>query len=369
MASNNSKINVLYLSPLPPPAGGIATWTSRICAHGLGERYVPRVINTRLRGARRNHERMRLTAMELFRTARIFSDYLWGLLVTRPKIVHINCSLSPYGVARDLLCARIAKRVGRRLVVHYRGNVPDFRSHAAGGRARRWFNRLASLADVNLVLNRPSLQALKSLLGRERGIRILPNFIDVTTPEPSLANGVTSFPYRLIYVGGMTSFKGGEEVLEVARRLPDAEMVIVGDVMQDMRGGIAGWPRNVLHVGHVEHGEVLRQLSRAHALLFPSHSEGFPNAVLEAMLAGLPVIATKVGAIPEMIDDHLGGFLVERGDVEGMVQAAEHLRREPSLGERMGRRNRERCLREYAYEPVVERLTAIYDRLLEGERQ
>ena len=96
--------------------------------------------------------------------------------------------------------------------------------------------------------------------------------------------------------------------------------------------------------------------------LFPSKLkyEGFPVSVAEAMAAGLPVVASPVGALPEMIDVPAGGFLAAPEDVDGYVDALERLTREPALRQKMGQHNRQKARREYDYTVVTRQLCEIY---------
>lgn len=109
-------------------------------------------------------------------------------------------------------------------------------------------------------------------------------------------------------------------------------------------------------------------LASSDVFLFPSTTEGFPISVAEAMAVGLPVVASPVGAIPEMIDVPDGGFLVGANDVRGYVEALTQLRDDPDLRQRMGRYNRAKAQREYDFDVVVERLCVIYRDAIERSR-
>lgn len=83
-------------------------------------------------------------------------------------------------------------------------------------------------------------------------------------------------------------------------------------------------------------------------------------SVLEAMSFGLPVIATRVGAIPEVITDQKEGLLVEPGEVESLAQCLLRIDSSPALRRRMGRHARRRVATDYGLERMVERLCDIY---------
>ncbi len=98
-------------------------------------------------------------------------------------------------------------------------------------------------------------------------------------------------------------------------------------------------------------------LAEADVFLLASHAEGMPNAVLEAMAAALPVVATGVGAIPEMLPD---GLLVPVGDPAAIARVLLELAGDPERRRELGRRNRERVEALYGFGRVEELLDALY---------
>jgi glycosyltransferase involved in cell wall biosynthesis len=132
---------------------------------------------------------------------------------------------------------------------------------------------------------------------------------------------------------------------------PSATLTVVGGgrdletftAMADSRG-LSGAARTT---GWLTRREVRGVLAESDVFLFPSHSEGLPNAVIEAMAAGLPVIATKVGGLPDLIRHQDNGFLVEVGDVASMTTRISELLARPDRAREIGRRGRqtvvERC--------------------------
>src|SRR5204863_326431 len=103
-----------------------------------------------------------------------------------------------------------------------------------------------------------------------------------------------------------------DSAVEVLRRFPDALFEIVGRGSEHDRlvayARACGVSRAFSFLGHRD--DVATRLGDADIFVMPSYSEAFPNALLEAMAAGLPVVASAVGGIPEMIDDARTGFLI-----------------------------------------------------------
>jgi glycosyltransferase involved in cell wall biosynthesis len=95
-----------------------------------------------------------------------------------------------------------------------------------------------------------------------------------------------------------------------------------------------------------------------------SRSEGFSNALLEAMACGVPGIATRVGGNPEAITDGLNGYLVHPGDAEQAAARILDLLEDPASAERMGRVARRTVESRFTIQVMVERLMALYDGLI-----
>src|SRR5579862_3085227 len=100
---------ILYISPLPPPHGGIATWTNKIFEQGLPDGAKLTLVNTKIRGGRNIFDKALLSLTEMSRTLKIFTSLLYQLIVNRPQLTHLNSSLSSAGIFRDLSCAAITK--------------------------------------------------------------------------------------------------------------------------------------------------------------------------------------------------------------------------------------------------------------------
>jgi glycosyltransferase involved in cell wall biosynthesis len=172
----------------------------------------------------------------------------------------------------------------------------------------------------------------------------------------------------VLIVGRLSSEKDHATLLEAMRRVqgtaPDAHLAIVGDGPERPRIEAAvralGLAGSVTLAGQVPSAEPFYGI--ADLCVLSSLSEGSPNALLEAMAAGVPVVATAVGGIPEMVTHGESALLVKPGDCEAMTNAIAALLSDGDLARRLAARAREIVLERHAPEGRMRRLVEIYRR-------
>jgi glycosyltransferase involved in cell wall biosynthesis len=188
-------------------------------------------------------------------------------------------------------------------------------------------------------------------------VRHVPNGV---RPSPATAL-VPDGP--VLYAGRLAAEKGVDDVLAAALRAPERAFRIVGDGPDAARLR-RGAPPNVRFVGPVAPEEVATELAAASVVLVPSRwPENDPYAVVEAQMAGRPVVAADVGGIPEQIRDGEDGLLFRSGDVDGLSGALRRLAADPTGAARIGEAARRRVLRERAPERWVLAIREIYREL------
>jgi glycosyltransferase involved in cell wall biosynthesis len=121
---------------------------------------------------------------------------------------------------------------------------------------------------------------------------------------------------------------------------------------------------SVQFLGLLDRDEILAAYSHAAVVALASVQENAPMAVVEAMAAGKPVVATSVGAIPDIVQDDETGFLVPPGDDQGMAQAFMRLLADDGLSRRMGRRAKEIARAQFSAESVAQAYYGLYQRVL-----
>src|SRR5581483_5965360 len=123
-----------------------------------------------------------------------------------------------------------------------------------------------------------------------------------------------------------------------------------------------GVVRDTLFLGYQE--DVAPFYSAFDAVVLPSANEGTPVSAIEALAGGRPVVATRVGGVPDVVRDGVDGFLVEPGDVDALADRLALLARDPELRTRMGESGRERVLPRYGVERLIDDVDELYRSLL-----
>lgn len=355
MSETVSRSRVVLVSPLPPPSGGIATWTMRVLASPDFRRKVDiSLVDTAIRAERVDSLRHRSLWQEAIRTIGILRNASRMLRPGDPGIVHVNTACSYLGMVREFVVARLAVRRGWRVILHCRCDI-EYQLHDSQ-RVIRMFDRLLKLASIAIVLNSSSALYVTS----RSGVRcdILPNFVDSEGiwERP----GVTAKVERVVFTGRVSRAKGCDVVAAVATHFPAIQFDLLGSVSEDMAG--RALPGNVTLHGECAPEEISTALRSADLFLFPSRSEGFSNSLLEAMATGLPCIATRVGANEDMLEDS-GGILVDVGDVDGLIEALGRLSADHGARARMSSWNLNKVRTAYGRELVLSNLVALYEEL------
>ena len=197
----------------------------------------------------------------------------------------------------------------------------------------------------------------------------------VTRERPTRAEtrrllGVGENAFVVGWVGRMTAVKRTEDVVRTLHRLVerevDAYMCFVGDGPD--RGEAErvahelGVARRCLFLGYQD--DVARFYEAVDAVVLPSANEGTPVTVIEALAARRPAVATRVGGLPDVVDEGVDGFLVDVGDVDGLAERLAELATDSERRARMGDEGRRRVVERYGVERLVDDIDALYRRLL-----
>ena len=291
------------------------------------------------------------------------------LLRTGAEIVHINASLDPKSYWRDLTYLLVARLLRRRVVNQIHGGAmpQDF---FRGNALLTWIlRRFLVSSDAVTVLSSAELAAYRAFDPRIK-VHLVPNAID----PAGLADRVRSYnahdPLRLVYVGRLVRAKGLFEVIEALAGLKRAGRKFSfriagqgpdqGELMAASER--AGLGDRVRFLGSVLAEQKRRLWLDSDVLVFPSHREGLPYSLLEAMGAGCVPITTAVAAIPDVMRDGEHGLFVPVNDERALQTAVAALDDDRDGLARMAKAARRRVLERY----TVARLAADFRELYAG---
>ena len=182
--------------------------------------------------------------------------------------------------------------------------------------------------------------------------------------------GIPGDRFAVGWIGRMTAVKRTDDVLIAFKSLRDsgvdAVLCMVGDgpdrLPLEQRAQELGVARDTVFLGYQE--DVAPFYAAFDVLVLPSGNEGTPVTVIEALAAERPVVATRVGGVPDVVRDGEDGFLVEAGATEDLADRLGRLARDPALRARMGKKGRERVLPRYAVKRLVDDVDELYRSLL-----
>jgi glycosyltransferase involved in cell wall biosynthesis len=278
----------------------------------------------------------------------------------RPDLVHVHSSHA-FSFYRAAFYVFVVSALWRRpIVFHIHGSSFDSFLETDSWLVRAVQSSVFERCDRIVVLSDYWQQVLGKRVS-ERKISVVPNAVDPELFDPEYDHD----PTRVTFVSSLIQRKGVQELIEAVDNLAadgsfDFELSIAGS--GPLRGSVealAARHEHVTYHGFVSEQEKRRLFSTGDVFVLPSHAEGLPIAMLEAMAGGNAVVSTTVGSIPEVIDDD-GGVLVKPGDSAGLADAVGSLVEEGSSAGRMGRTNRSLVCEEYAWTTVAERITRIY---------
>ena len=362
-------VRVLLVSSLPPPEGGISTWTCIALASPLATEFEIRVLDTA------PPDKQGVSADRIFRpvravaAVRVLLRAVWLFLRFRPHVVHVN---TPYAWAfvRDGAVCWLAWLFGVRSLLHFHGSLfPDF-VESLGPWARRIIWATLERCSLLVALEAKTDTYLRTGVRRARVVQ-LPNPIalEAFSGVPRVPSG-SKDRVELLYVGWVVESKGIRELLEAVAEISEVRLSLLGpeepEFLQKLEPMLQRLGDRVVRMGACPYDRVIEAFGRSDIHVLPSHVEAFPFVVLEAMAAGRPVVATEVGAIPEMVRDGVDGFVVPPRDASALGARLTQLVADDDLRVRMGASGRARVEEHYAVPVVLGRLAEFYRELAEG---
>jgi len=367
----NGNLKVLLVSPSPPPVGGMQSWTINLLAflkHQDQVRFC--YVNTAVKYkdilgfglAKRIYVGIRVT----FEVIRAISN---AIKSNHPNVIHLTSSAS-LALFKDYLILRVAKKSNVPVIIHWRfGRIPDLAIK------KNWEWYLISLVIRNsaftIVIDNHSYKALI-----EAGFN---NVVNIANPVSEELAKIAIWQKnherhvekgKIVFVGRIHLNKGIYELLEACvNSSVIKQLKLIGPVQDRFKADLEiiakkrGDGRWLKFTGVKSSAEVLTEISSSELLVLPSYTEGFPNVIIEAMAMACPVVATNVGAIPEMLNiigDFPSGMCVPVRDSQALKASIEILLSDREIGIRLGNNGLNRVISNYTLETVFKEYQSIW---------
>jgi glycosyltransferase involved in cell wall biosynthesis len=364
---------VLIAGHLPPPMSGIGTYYQTLLSSSLPERANIQFIDTSSR-RRVGSETGRWSISNL--TSAIVDCFRFTKAVVkyRPEICHIATAVG-LSFIKHSLCVVVARLMGCKVLLH--PHCSFYYLYETQGKTWQWFVRkIVGLCQGVIVLSN-EWGGLKEVVP-DCPYYYLPNAINLESFKDVALEKLGSKSDKpclhILYLGHLGKAKGSFDLIAAAQFVLKQEQgvvfdlvgheQVVGDIKQ-LQGEVADFGfEQFVHIQPAVAGPEKIELFRlADIFIYPSYYEGMPMAVIEAMASGLPIIATQVGGLPDLVLPGVNGILVPVGQPERMAEAIRQLVADPEMRRSMQENSLRLAQENFDIEKLVSRLLEIYQSL------
>lgn len=299
------------------------------------------------------------------RFAQIKWQVLRKLISFKPDLVYMTLTAKGTGFYKDAIIALFVKSFGVKVVYHFHNKgVAEFQHRGIDNALYRRVFRNAHVILLSELLTNDVVKYVP----QER-VKVCPNGIPDTHEVKQYVAVPSDRPVRLIFLSNLLVAKGLFVLLDACVYLMNRgvsfQINLIGNegdvTTQSLADAVQhrGLQNYVTYLGSITGTEKDQQYAEYDIFVLPSLNECMPLVVLEAMRAGLPVVATQVGAIPDVVTDGENGLLVPPNSAAQLADAIERLAGDPALRQRMGVNGRKRFLVHYTLEQFERRFIEV----------
>ncbi len=296
---------------------------------------------------------------------------LWKFLAlavrgTDVVYVHVGSNASLY---RESCFLFLSRMLGRKTICHFHaGDAREYLDQQPR-LCKRMVGWVLGLSDLIIGVSAKSSADIRYFVPGAN-IVVLPNAIDMEWFEDEMVSKTQhdSTP-QILFVGAIGKLKGERDLIAALRLLKQKGVEVRASILGYGADGLsssfadAGVADMIDYSGPVPMAERVRFFKKANIFVLPTYAEAMPISVMEAMAAGLAIVTTRVGGIPEIIEDGREGFLVEAGDIETMAEKIALLARDPALCHKLGNQARKRANEQFDFQTYIDRLGSEIDRI------
>ncbi len=292
------------------------------------------------------------------------------LLKKRPDIIHINTP-SYWVFWENGLYVLISKIFGKKVILHiHGGGFEDF--YGKSGFLFKFLIKLILAASDTVFVLSPFWQRYTEKITTPNKISTIENFVDSSFFNSLNKSQVSKNIFNVLFVGGQgAKLKGLFDVVYAAsivkKHTKNVLFIFVACLGVEGLSALCekeGVTSDVKILDYLHGSDKTKVFSESDIFVLPSYAEGLPITMLEAMAAGLPVIATSVGAIPDVIQEGKNGFLIRPGDYQSLAEKILFLKNNPDVKLHMSENNVETIKQNYQQSVILKKLDVEYSRLI-----
>lgn len=375
------KKKILMVGQFPPTVGGITTCIQTILTSNLNKRFkfIPFTTSRPTIGIIKDVLDYTLLfhigLKNLFRSALTTLYHIIKfpivLIIMKPKIIHIHTT-NYWPFWESSIYVFISKFFLRKTILHiHAGRFTKF--YNTGNTIQKiLIKKTLMIADKIIILSSLQKKLYMKFVPEDK-LTIITNVVNFKTyQDQSILKLKEKNLIKVLFIGGEESKRKG-----------------IYDIIESIPIVIKGYGKNILFIfigrcdikrirnickkkkiekyvdfrGYVEESIKIKILNSSDIFVLPSYAEGLPISLLEAMAAGLPVISTPVGSIPDVIKEEVHGYLINPGDYYALADMIIKLSKDSILRKKNGEKNKETILKKYDVKILTDKLSKLYDEL------
>jgi glycosyltransferase involved in cell wall biosynthesis len=375
------KQRVLLVGPAPPQLGGMEAFIGGLLKTDFTKQFHVQLLNiskSYLTKRRKNQEfvgydsifkrRIALSLLSYSYSSAFILKYIFVLFQFRPQIVYIH-SASYTSFWEKVIYVLLAKLFFRKIVFHSHGGFFEKFYSQSNWSLQLIIRNTLGLCERIIVLSDVWFTFFQKLIPADK-IAIVPNGI---IPDSFIKSDIAkSERPSFLFVGRVGAPKGVYDLLratKIVQKNVDCEVWFMGNGEADKVKQISKdlGLKYIKLLGPKYDQEKADIYSKAWCFVLPSHAEGMPITILEAFAAGLPVIATTVGTIPQVVLDGKNGFLFEKSNTKTCAQLMERVIQDEKCRKSMSILNRAEVLEKYNINKSAIKVSTIFNEILQAD--
>jgi glycosyltransferase involved in cell wall biosynthesis len=292
--------------------------------------------------------------------------FVWNCISKRPNLVYVHLG-SNASLYRESIFIFLAKLFGKKVITHFHAGDVDNYYPFQRKIGQKFIQTALRLSDSFIAVSQESAKQLRDIT-QSQNISVITNAIDTSVfngDKKSLTDEPGGDAVRLLFVGAVGKLKGEKDLIKALALLrdnkPNLKISFLGYGAENLKDYCEKFEVGNLveYLGAVPMDERIEFFRRSDIFVLPTYAEAMPMSVIEAMAAGLPVISTRVGGIPELIEDGVDGILFAPGDVGALAEKISFLLNNKDTRIKIGKKAKQKAREQMDFRVYVNKLRTL----------